>query len=257
MSFADIALKNTRKKFGSYLVYFLSTVFSVTIFDLFCAMYFNPGFENYRFGVGKMSVLFRASAIAVLLFAAVFVLYSGSYFLKAQKKEIAIYSLLGMSRGRIALLMFLETFFIGLLSVVCGVLLGALSSKYTAAALLRVMAEGTDVSFTPDPRSAAVTAAAFCVLFAVSGLRAYRVIYRYSLNELLHAARQSQAAPRYSLPGALAALALLAAGYGISLRMDVGVSGMLLLKPRSLPPLWCWRGPCCSLRILCRSLLPP
>ena len=231
VTFADIALKSARKKFGSYLVYFFSTVFCVLIFQLFCAMYYNPTFEGFRFGTGKMSVLFRASAIAVLLFAAVFVLYSGSYFLKGRKKEIAIYSLLGMGRGRIALLLFLETFFIGLLSVVCGTLLGALSARYTAALLLRVMAEGTEVTFALDPRSVAVTVLAFCGLFAVSGLRAYRVIYRYSLNELLSAARQGETAPRSSRLGAAAALTLLLAGYGMSVFMDLDVNGMQLLGP--------------------------
>ena len=136
MSFTDIALKSAVKKAGSYLAYFFSTVFSVLIFQLFCSMYYNPTFEAYRFGPGKMNTLFRASAAAVLLFAAVFTLYSGSYFLRTQKKEIALYSLLGMRKGRIALLMFTETFFIGLAALVCGVALGALSSQYFTGLLI-------------------------------------------------------------------------------------------------------------------------
>jgi putative ABC transport system permease protein len=42
-------------------------------------MYYNPTFENYRFGAGKMSVLFRGAAVAVFLFAIIFVLYSGFF----------------------------------------------------------------------------------------------------------------------------------------------------------------------------------
>lgn len=231
MTFAEIALKNAGKKFRSYLVYFISTAFCVMIFELFCAMYLNPAFENYRFGSGKMSVLFKASAVAVLLFAVVFVLYSASYFLKVQKKEIAIYSLLGMRRGRIAAMMFSETFIIGLLSIVCGVALGCLFSGYAASLLLRVMAEGTDVSFSLNPGAAAITAAAFCSIFAVSGLRAYRVIYRYSLSELFSAEKQSEGAPKVSYWGGTAALAFLLAGYGVSVLMDIGRNGLQLLKP--------------------------
>lgn len=231
MTFAKIALKNAVKKCRSYLVYFISTMFCVTIFDLFCAMYLNPAFENYRFGSGKMSVLFKASSVAVLLFAVVFVLYSGSYFLKAQKREIAIYSLLGMRRGRIAAMMFSETFIIGLMSIACGVAFGCLFSGYAASLLLRVMAEGTDVGFSLNPGAAAITAAAFCSIFAVSGLRAYRVIYKYSLSELFSAEKQSEGAPKVSGRGGAAAVVFLLAGYGVSLLMDIDKSGMQLLKP--------------------------
>lgn len=91
VTFTNIALKNVRKKFSSYLIYFFSTSFSVMIFNLFCSMYYNPTFENYRFGTGKMSVLFRGAAVAVSLFAIIFVLSSGNYFIKTQKKKKPFY----------------------------------------------------------------------------------------------------------------------------------------------------------------------
>lgn len=231
MSFTDIALKNLRRKFGSYLIYFFSTAFSVLIFSLFCSMYYNPSFEQYRFGTGKMTTLFRASAIAVLLFAAVFVLYSGSYFIKTQKQQIAIYSLLGMRKGRIALLMFLETFIVGMLAVAAGTLLGSLSAGYFMALLMRFMAVGTSVSFSVEPRAILATAAAFTALFIVSGIRAYMTIYRYTLIQLLSASRQSEGLPEYSVPGALLSLALLAAGYTVSGTISMYDGGLSLLLP--------------------------
>ena len=231
VTFAEIAFRNARKKFGSYLVYFFSTVFSVVIFDLFCAMYYNPAFELYRFGRGKMNTLFRASAVAVLLFAAVFTLYSGSYFIKTQKKEIAVYSLLGMRKEQIAKLMFLETFFIGLLAVVCGTLLGTLSSGYFTGLLTRFMAIGEDVPFTVKPQAILVTAIAFCALFGVSGCRAYQTIYRYQLIDLLSAAKQSEGVPGFSPTGALLSVALLVVGYAVSAFLNLNQTGAKLLLP--------------------------
>ncbi|MDO5557964.1 MAG: ABC transporter permease [Oscillospiraceae bacterium] len=231
MTFADIAFKNVRKKFGSYMIFFFSTAFSVLIFNLFCSIYYNPAFEAFRFGTRKMSVLFRGSAIAIFLFAAVFVLYSGSFFLKSQKKEIAIYSLLGMRKGMIALMMFLETFFIGLLAIAVGILAGTLSSGYAVSLLLHFMAESTDVVFSVEPESIIVTILAFLLLFALSAVRAYRAIYKYSLIDLLTASKQSEGVPKYSLFGALSAVLLLAAGYIITTVMDIDVGGMKLMRP--------------------------
>ncbi|MCI2047597.1 MAG: ABC transporter permease [Faecalibacterium sp.] len=231
MSFAEIALKNVRKRAGSYLAYFFSTAFCVVVFHLFCAMYYNPAFSVYRFGSGKMNTLFQGSAVAVLLFAAIFVLYSGSYFIRGRKKEIAIYSLLGMAKKTIALLLFCETFFIGMLAVGFGVGVGSVSAGYFTSVLLKVMAVGTSVSYAASPMAILVTVAAFAGLFIISGIRAYQIIYRYSLIDLLSATKQSEGIPHYSPAGAWAALAFLAVGYGIALKMNLNISGMQLLLP--------------------------
>lgn len=69
MTFFDIALKNARMRCKNYLACFFSTAFCVFIFFLFSAMYFNPSFEAYRFGMGKMSALFRGAAGALALLA--------------------------------------------------------------------------------------------------------------------------------------------------------------------------------------------
>jgi putative ABC transport system permease protein len=238
VTFTNIALKNVRKKFGSYLIYFFSTTFSIMIFNLFCSLYYNPIFENYRFGTGKMSVLFRGATIAVFLFATIFVLYSGNYFIKMQKKEIAIYSLLGMRKEKIAFMMFLETFFISLLAIVCGTLIGTISSQFFTSMLMRLMAEGTSIPFQMKPKAIIVTIFVFIALFILNGIRAYQTIYKYTLIELLSATKQSEGIPAFSPLGAVASIVLLGVGYVIAITMKVDVGGMQLLFP-SLSIIFC------------------
>jgi len=38
MRYFNIALNNIKKKFSSYLIYFVSTIFAVTIFNIFCSI---------------------------------------------------------------------------------------------------------------------------------------------------------------------------------------------------------------------------
>ncbi len=229
MTFVNIALKNVKKKFSSYLIYFISITFAVMIFHIFCSMYYNPTFEKYRFGTGKMSTLFQGSSIAVLLFSTIFVLYAGGYFIKAQKKEIAIYSLLGMKKVQIAFMMFLETLFLGVCAVAFGCFIGYLLSGFFSRMLLRFMAEGTDVSMVADPRAVVTTLIAFCILFLFSGFRAYRTIYRYQLIDLLSATKQTEGLPGYSKLGALISVLMLAGGYAISFLIRVDISGLNIL----------------------------
>ena len=234
MTFASIAFKNMRRKFASYLVYFFSVLFSVLIFHIFCTLYYNPIFENFRFGRGKMTTLFRGSAIAVFLFSAVFVIYSGNYFIKTQKKEIAIFSLLGMRKEQIAIMMFMETLFVGALSVLCGVGVGTFSSRFFTKILMRFMAIGTGVTMTIVPQAAMTTLIAFGILFIISGIKAYQTIYRYTLIALLSATRQNEGLPIFHILTAGVSIISLSIAYIISAKMSVDEGGMKLMGPAFL-----------------------
>ena len=234
MNFFNIALNNIKKKFGSYLIYFISTIFSVTIFSLFCSIYFNPQFSGYRFSSSKMGVIFQAAAIAVLIFSSIFVLYSNKFFLKMRKKEIAIYSLLGMRKSQIAKMLFYENIIMGIFATICGVILGTLFSRFFTMILLKLMAAGTKVTFSIEIGAVVTTIVAFFVLFIISSLNAYGVIYRYKLIDLLSASKEGERIPKYSVWGGLLSILLIAIGYIISIRMNVNAGGFKLLLPAAL-----------------------
>lgn len=68
-------------------MYFISTITSVTLFTLFCSVYFNPQFEKYRSHGSKMRFILEVAAVIVMIFSAVFILYSNKFFLKKRKKK--------------------------------------------------------------------------------------------------------------------------------------------------------------------------
>ncbi|HEX9058693.1 MAG TPA: ABC transporter permease [Clostridia bacterium] len=231
MSFFNLALKNIREKFSSYLIYLISTIFAVTIFNIFCSIYYNPQFSQYRFGEGKMSVLFKASAVAVILFASVFVFYANAFFVKTRKKEIAVYSLLGMKKKQVGRMLFYENMIIGLLAIACGIVIGTILSRFFAMILASLMATGTKVSFAVKWQAIVVTVCAFLILFVVNSLNAYVIIYRYRLVELLSANKEREKIPRYSIVGGALAILFIISGYIIALSMDVNKGGLKLLLP--------------------------
>ncbi len=231
MSFFNLAINNIKKKFGSYLIYLISTIFAVTVFSIFCSIYFNPQFSGYRFGAGKITVLFKAAAIAIVLFASIFVLYSNKVFVKTRKKEIAIYSLVGMKKSQIGRMMFYENIVMGLIATVCGTVLGSVFSRFFSMILLHLMADGTAVTFSVQWQAVITTVVAFLILFMVSSLNAYGIIYRYKLIELLSANKESEKLPKYSVMGGILAIALIVFGYTIAMVMDVNEGGLHLMTP--------------------------
>lgn len=221
MSFFNIALNNIKKRFNSYLMYFVSVISSVTIFTLFCCIYFNPQFLEYKSGGNKMGLILQVSAIIVIIFSLIFVLYSNKFFLRERKKEIAIYSLLGMRKSQIGRMLFYENIIMGMLASIGGIILGTLFSRFFAMILFKLMATGTKVSFSIEIGAIVTPIITFCILFIISSINAYGIIYRYKLIDLLSASKQGEPIPKFSVWGGVVSILLIVAGYIISLKLNV------------------------------------
>ncbi|PMY00799.1 ABC transporter permease, partial [Pseudomonas sp. MPR-R5A] len=77
----------------------------------------------------QISGIMSASAFVLMIFVAIFIAYSNSFFMKKRKKEVALYSLLGVRKRSIGFMLFFENMVIGLFSLVVGVGLGFLLSR--------------------------------------------------------------------------------------------------------------------------------
>lgn len=96
-----------------YIIIFLATDSSVTSL---------PGGGDVQ-----MFIMMGVGIIAV--FAAFFLFYTNSFLMRRRKKEFGLYSILGMGRRNLVLVLFWESVFITLLSLAAGIVLGILFSK--------------------------------------------------------------------------------------------------------------------------------
>lgn len=253
MSFFELACKNIRGRFLNYLMYFISVTLSVLVFMIFALIFCNPQFASFRVGANKISLVFRAAAIAVLLFATVFVLYSNGFFLRTRKKEIAIYSLLGMQHNDISKLLFYENFVIGILALFCGALLGILFSRFFTNLLMEIMAVGTtEIQFTVSASAIIATVAVFVLIFTANSVYSSQVIYRYKLIDLLSAEKAGEQYVSYSPAGGLFSVLLLVIAYVMSMLVDVKTSGMRMARDGGLVVLLILAGTL----LLFRNLVP-
>ncbi|EET85444.1 protein of unknown function DUF214 [Clostridium carboxidivorans P7] len=147
MTFINLAVNNVKKNFNNYIMYLVSAVFSVMIFYIFCSIAFNDVFVKLADNKPTVKLIFKASAIIVALFSFIFIWYSNSFFLKNRKREIGIYSMIGMEKKQIAKMLFYENLIIGSLSIVCGIILGVMFSKYFSLMLIYLMRETLNIKF--------------------------------------------------------------------------------------------------------------
>ena len=132
----NLSLKNIKKSFKDYAIYFVTLILGVCIFYLFNSMDSQTAILEVTSRQSEMIDLLEQ----VLSYISVFVsfilgfliIYASRFLIKKRNKEFGVYMTLGMSKRKISLLLLIETFIIGLISLAFGLLLGIVLSQITS-----------------------------------------------------------------------------------------------------------------------------
>ena len=129
--FFRLALGNVRKSARDYAVYFITLVLGVAVFYAFNtisdqASFLSTDAREMVQAVGQLMLFVTVFLAFVLGFLMV---YANNYLVKRRKQEFGLYQLLGMTRGQVSLVLFLETALASLASFVVGLLTGVLLSQ--------------------------------------------------------------------------------------------------------------------------------
>ncbi|MDD3889858.1 MAG: ABC transporter permease, partial [Syntrophomonadaceae bacterium] len=229
MTLFSITTRNIKKNFQNYFLYLVSMVFSIVVFYIFTSIQYNGQVAQ---AVGETTqFMLKLGAISVAIFSAIFMGYSNSFFTRKRKKEIGLYSLLGLQKRQVARMLFYENLVMGVAALGLGILVGSLFSKLFVMLFFRLMGHLVQVYFTISPQAIMNTVMVFLIIFMVISLHAYSLIYRFKLVDLFHAEQSGETEPKASLALALVSIALIAAGYVLAFHLTVNFA---LLAPTVL-----------------------
>ncbi|MEI4832093.1 ABC transporter permease [Bacillus sp. FJAT-53711] len=217
MTLSSIALRNIKRNFKDYALYFMSMIFSIVIYFTFAALQYNTQMEKAAEGSKKISGAFQVSSVMLIIFVAVFIIYSNGFFTRKRKKEVGLYSLLGIRKRQIGKMLFYENMLMGLMSLIIGIVIGSLLSKLFLELLVSLMGLDLQVHFEVPLAAIIDTAVVFFVIILYTSLQGYRLIYRFKLIELFRAEREGEQMPKGSIIMAFIAVFLIGSGYFLSL----------------------------------------
>lgn len=218
MTLFDLALKNIRRNIKSYGLYIGSTIFSIIIYFTFAMLKHSDDISGLAETSKQMQGMMSSSAFVLIIFVAIFILYSNSFFMKKRKKEVALYSLLGVRKRAIGFLLFFENLVIGLISLVIGVGLGFFLSQALLSLLLKLMGLSISIGFAFSMQAVIETVLVFFLIFLVTSLLGYRVIYKFKLIELFHAEKKGEEQPKARMISALIGVLSLVSAYWLALQ---------------------------------------
>ncbi|MFJ9463040.1 FtsX-like permease family protein [Viridibacillus arvi] len=218
MNMFSIVKKNIKYNFYQYFLYLASMTLSITIYFTFLSLQYNNQIILALTDTDKLQSAFGASSILLLLFVSIFIWYSNNFFVKRRKKDIGLYSLLGVEKKQIGRMLFYENFIMGILALFIGLAIGELFSVFFSMILVKLMGFSIAITFTFNSRAIIQTLLVFSVIIFLTSLQGYFIIYRFKLIELFHATKKGEKINKPSLVLALLAIAMVGGSYWLLLQ---------------------------------------
>lgn len=129
MTLFEFAWKNISRDKRNYIYYFINCVFSVFVFFLFSVLSFHPALNIIDTNSAMGLTLAVGEGICVM-FSICFISYSMRCFLKNRSRQLGLITILGASKKQLQRLIFMENILVGMLSVITGIVLGLVFSKF-------------------------------------------------------------------------------------------------------------------------------
>ncbi|MCI9305895.1 MAG: ABC transporter permease [Lachnospiraceae bacterium] len=192
-----LSLRNLKKSFKDYTIYFLTLVLGVAIFYVFNALDSQGVMQSVSASTREIIQLMLAMLAGVSVFVSVIlgflIVYANNFLIRRRKKEFGVYLTLGMSRGAISRILLGETVLIGLISLGVGIVIGVFASQLMSILVARMFeADMSAYTFTFSPGAAGKTVVYFGIMYLLVILFNAAAISRYKLLDLLTAGRKNE-----------------------------------------------------------------
>lgn len=209
MSLMELTLRNVRRNFRIYTIYLLAMIAGVVIHFTFSSLMYKEDILSALNNSADFQTGITIASIAVFLFIIFFILYANSFFMKQRKKEVGLYLLLGMSERQVTRMLFYETISLGVVSLVSGILLGGLLSKWFGMLLMKLMQYDQTVSLSFPIEAIGSTVVVVFAIAVIISIQNQVMARRVQLVELFHAKSKMEKPPRVSTAFALLAVLLI------------------------------------------------
>lgn len=233
-----LALKNVKKSYKDFAIYFLTLSLGVCIFYLFNSLgsqgimlsLNNSQLETMKNLNDLMSIL----SIFVSLVLGFLIIYASNFLITRRKNELGIYLTLGMDRSHVSRVLVYETFTIGLVSLMIGLLAGFFLSHLLSiitANMFEMKIE--EFKFVFSQQAATKTIIYFGLIFIIVIIFNVFVVSKLKLIKLINASKQNNEIKLknnvLSIVLFIISLMILCAAYFLAIKTGIDSSTMIAI----------------------------
>src|SRR5574344_1331590 len=192
-----LAIKNIHKSFKDYAIYFFTLVFAVAMFYTFNSLDAQTSMTT----LNESNITTIKSIIDILKYLSIFVaiilgfliVYANNFLIKRRKKEFGLYLTLGMSKRKVSLILVLETIFVGIISLIAGLVLGVFLSQLLSLLTIKMFEINLSAyQFIFSMSALKETIFDFAIIYLLVILFDTFSITRFKLIDLIMAGRKNE-----------------------------------------------------------------
>lgn len=214
--YSKLGINNIKKNKSTYSPYILSSIAMIALFYILHAVTEQARLGSF-YGDAHMVVILNFGVYIAGGFSVMFIYYTNSFLIKRRKKELGLYSILGMEKKHIGKILFFEVLFSGSISLIIGILSGILFGRLMFALLLNILTLDTNIKFTIPLISIAITLVLFTLTYLAVMISNLRQIHINNPLDLMKSNREGEREPKANWILAILGLVSLGMGYYLAL----------------------------------------
>ena len=197
MMLCKLSLKNIKKSIKDYAIYFFTLILGISIFYVFNALDSQTVMMDVSSSTTElielMMTLLSGVSVFISFILGFLIIYATRFLMKRRNKEFGIYLTLGMSKRKISLILFFETLFIGILSLIVGLGIGILLSQVMSLVVANMFeADLTKFTFVFSSTSCLKTIIYFSIMYLIVMIFNTISVSKCKLIDLLNGAKTSE-----------------------------------------------------------------
>ena len=192
-----LSIKNMKKSFKDYAIYFLTLVLGVAIFYMFNSLDSQQAMlevsQSTRDMIKLMISMLGMVSVFIAIILGFLIVYANNFLINRRKREFGIYMTLGMGRRQISQIILIETILVGIISLIVGIFIGVFGSQFMSILVAKLFeADMSEFTFVFSKDACIKTCIYFAVMYLAVMIFNTFNISRYKLINLLTAVRKNE-----------------------------------------------------------------
>jgi bacitracin transport system permease protein len=183
MSLTHLIYRNLKKNLKNYYLYVFALIFSVALYFAFVTLQYDPALDEMK-GSVKGAAGLRAASVLLIAIVAIFLLYANTIFIKRRSKEIGLFQLIGLTKGKIFGILSSENLILYFGSMLIGIFVGFSCSRLLLMILFQVIGVDAEASLRFSLQALVQTIVVFAAIYLLIMLMNFLFIRRQTILSL-------------------------------------------------------------------------
>lgn len=186
MSLTHLIYRNLKKNLKNYYLYVFALIFSVALYFAFVTLQYDPALDEIK-GSVKGAAGLKAASVLLIVIVTIFLLYANTIFIKRRSKEIGLFQLIGLTKGKIFRILSSENLMLYFGSMLIGIFVGFSCSRLLLMILFQIIGLEAAATLRFSSQALIQTVEVFAAIYLLIMLMNYTFIKRQSILSLFRA----------------------------------------------------------------------